>query len=116
MVELEVTGDEVRIRVLGSHRIWALRSRLSVPRSAVVSAEIADSGLRPAWLRVGGTYWPGRIAAGTYRARGRKEFWDTTFGGRAVRLDLAGAAFTRVVVDVADPAATLRALGHRPLP
>lgn len=112
MVDLEVVAGEVRIRVLGSHRFWALRSRLSVPLSAVSGAGRADPGLRPAWLRTGGTYWPGRIAAGTYRARGRKEFWDSTFGDHAVRIDLAGSEFTRIVVDVADPAATVRALGH----
>ncbi|MFI2472823.1 hypothetical protein [Nocardia xishanensis] len=53
----------------------------------------------------------GTIAAGTCRdGKGRKEFWDTRFDGKAIRIDLACGPFTRIVVDVADPHAAIGAL------
>ncbi|MFI9508357.1 hypothetical protein [Nocardia sp. NPDC052566] len=115
MVELEVSGGRVNVEVLGAHRFWALRRRFTFDRIAVTAVGMAERTLNPPWLRMPGTYLPGVIAAGTYHDRraGRKEFWDTRFKGQAIRIDLAGAGFTRIVVDVADPAATIAALGDR---
>ncbi|WP_431951015.1 hypothetical protein [Nocardia lijiangensis] len=115
MVELEVTHGTVTIRVLGAHRLWALRRTITVEHPDIGEVVPAEPWLRPPWLHIPGTYLPGVIAAGTYRdGKGRKEFWDTRFDGRAIRIDLANGPFTRMVVDVADPTAAIRTLikGH----
>jgi len=112
MVAVETEGDAVVVRVLGTHVAWALRRSFCFPRTAIVSAGPAGRDLRPPWLRCPGTCLPFVICAGTYYGGGRKEFWDRTQWGRGIRIDLApGSPFTRVVVDVADPASTLRSLG-----
>ncbi|MEV5837750.1 hypothetical protein [Nocardia sp. NPDC052112] len=110
MVEVEVTDDKVTIHVLGGHRLLALREHVTFDLADIKEVTTAPVDLRPPWVRAPGTFFPGVIAAGTYRGRRRKEFWDTRFGGQAILIDLAGPGFTRLVVDVDDPDAAMDAL------
>ncbi|MET8430519.1 hypothetical protein [Nocardia sp. NPDC004860] len=110
MVEIEVTGTTVTVRVTGAHRLLALRDHVSFDLSQVTALAPAPVDLRPPWVRAPGTFFPGVIAAGIFRGRGRKEFWDTRFDGQGVLIDLAGSEITRLVVDVADPQLALRQL------
>lgn len=111
MVELEVQGTTVTVHVTGAHRVLALRDHVRFDLGQITRIGTASVDLRPPWLRAPGAFFPGVIAAGTFRGKGRKEFWDTLFVGQAVRIDLAaGADFTRLVVDVEDPEATVRML------
>ncbi|MFE5479409.1 hypothetical protein ACFQ9R_27115 [Nocardia sp. NPDC056541] len=110
MVEVEINDDTVTVNVLGGHRLLALRQQVVIDRAAITEIATAEVDLRPPWVRAPGTFIPGVIAAGVYRGKGRKEFWDTTFGGSAVRIDLDGPDFTRLVVDVDDLTAVLDAL------
>ncbi|MEU0871729.1 hypothetical protein [Nocardia brasiliensis] len=110
MVEVEVTGTTVTIQVLGGHQVLALREQITFDLADITAVTKAEVDLRPPWLRTPGTFFPGVIAAGTFRGKGRKEFWDTRFDGRALRIELSGAAFTRLVIDVEDPDAALHLL------
>ncbi|WP_280347971.1 hypothetical protein, partial [Nocardia neocaledoniensis] len=101
MVEVEIDGNTVTVNVLGGHRLLALRQQVVIDRAAITGITPAEVDLRPPWVRAPGTFIPGVIAAGVYRGKGRKEFWDTTFGGNAVRIDLDGYS-------AADCAALLR--------
>ncbi len=102
MVEIEIAGTTVTVHVRGTHRYLALREYVSFDLANVVAVEPAEVDLRPPWLRTPGTFFPGVIAAGIFRGKGRKEFWDTMFQGDGLRIELSGTDFTRVVVDVAD--------------
>ncbi|WP_405138113.1 hypothetical protein [Nocardia sp. NBC_01388] len=111
MVEFELTGTTVTVHVTGAHRVLALREQVTFDLSQITQVVMAEVDLRPPWVRAPGTFFPGVIAAGTFRGKGRKEFWDTQFGGQGIRIELSGAPLTRLVVDVADPklaTATLR--------
>ncbi|MEV0465865.1 hypothetical protein ACWCW7_04185 [Nocardia tengchongensis] len=110
MVEFEVTGTTVTVRVTGAHKVLALRDHVSFDLAQVRAVGPAPVDLRPPWLRTPGTFFPGVIAAGIFRGKGRKEFWDTRFDGQGVLIELAGADFTRVVVDAAEPESVLRRL------
>ncbi|MFI1917049.1 hypothetical protein [Nocardia sp. NPDC020380] len=112
MVELEVTGTTVTVRVTGTHRVLALREHVTFDLRNVACVTSAPVDLRPPWVRAPGTFFPGVIAAGIFRGKGRKEFWDTRFGGQGVLIELQGADFTRLVVDVADPDTVMRQLRH----
>ncbi|HEX9334572.1 MAG TPA: hypothetical protein VF892_01755 [Pseudonocardiaceae bacterium] len=103
MVEIEVTGTTVTVRVLGAHRFLSLREQITFDLSNVTAVAPAEIDMRPPWVRTPATFFPGVIAAGIFRGKGRKEFWDTLFDGRGVRIDLSGTDFTRLVLDVADP-------------
>jgi hypothetical protein len=113
MVSVEVKGEEVTIRVLGHHRIWAVRSSIRFKRSNVQSATRVVGARKPPWRRCPGTYLPGFLCAGTYHAKEGKEFWDTTFRGNAIQIDLAGEAFTSLVVDVENPDEVIQLLTSR---
>lgn len=112
MVDIEVTGTTVTVHVRGTHRLLALCERVRFDLSEIVAIAPAEVDLRPPWVRAPGTFLPGVIAAGIFRGKGRKEFWDTRFDGRGVRIELRGTEFTRVVVDVDDPDDVRRVLAH----
>ncbi len=102
MVDIEITGTKVTVEIRGAHRVLALCERVSFDLSHVREIAPAEVDLRPPWMRAPGTFFPGVIAAGVFRGRGRKEFWDTRFDGRGIRIELSGTEFSRIVVDVAD--------------
>ncbi|GAA5059795.1 hypothetical protein [Nocardia callitridis] len=112
MVEIEVTGTTVTVHVRGAHQLLALRDQVTFPLSSVTGVGPALIDERPPWVRAPGTFFPGVIAAGTFRGKGRKEFWDTRFDGNGLSIELTGHDLTRLVVDVADPDAALRTLAH----
>ncbi len=108
MVGVRVQGDELQVEVLGSHRLWALKRRLRVPLSHVVSVRRAiDEDFRRTGLRLPGTYVPGLIIAGTFRRRGARSFFDVRRKDRAIVIELHDDAYVRVVVEVVDPDETV---------
>ena len=110
MVDVELDGDDVTIKVLGIHKLWTLTSEIHFKRSNVVSVAKTGPGLRQPWLLRVGTDIPGIICAGTLWGRQRKEFWDRTRKGRGICIELADASYTKIVVDVADPDEVIRRL------
>ena len=113
MVNLQVNEDEVEVEVLGLHKLWALRSRIRVPRSALAGARRLEGdavrGLWKGW-RVPGTHLPGVIVAGTYYRDGERHFWDVRDSARAIEIELVGTRFDRLFVEVEDPDQALRLL------
>ncbi|WP_067813914.1 hypothetical protein [Nocardia inohanensis] len=110
MVELEVTDGAVTVHVEGIHRVLSLHEHVTFDLSRVTRVALAPVDLRPPWLRAPGAFLPGVIAAGTFRGKGRKEFWDTRFDGQAIQIDLSGTDLTRLVIDVPDPDSALHTL------
>jgi hypothetical protein len=107
---VEIDGDRLRVRLTGWDKVWAMKSGLDVPLDLVRSVEPAPLDLKPRGLRAPGSYWPGLIAAGTYRRRGGKEFWSVRDKSRAILIDLEDESYDRLVLQVPDPHATLAAI------
>lgn len=98
--------------VRGLHKLWALKSRIEVPRRRVVGAR-HDPGVARGWWkgwRMPGTHVPGLITAGTYYLHGERVFWDVRDASRAVVVELDGHAYDRLVIEVEDPAAVVALL------
>ncbi|WP_039824307.1 hypothetical protein [Nocardia testacea] len=112
MVDFEITGTTVTVHVRGAHRVLSLCDHITFDLANIVAVEPAEIDRRPPWVRAPGVFFPGAIAAGTFRGKGRKEYWDTLFGGHAVRIDLRGHDYTRLVVDVDDLDAAIGSLRH----
>jgi hypothetical protein len=110
MVSIEITGNEVTVRILGHHRLWAVRNLIRFRMEDVESAVKVESSQKPPWRRCPGTYLPGFICAGTYHGEQGKEFWDTTFKGNAVEIRLKQGLFAKLVVDVKNPDELLKQL------
>jgi hypothetical protein len=104
MVNVEIHGDDVIVKVIGSHKIWALKSEIRFEKSNIVSIEKTGPELQPPLLFRVGTALPGFICAGTLSGRQRKEFWDRTKNGRGICIELVDTEYDRIVVDVQDPA------------
>lgn len=111
MTNVAIVGDKLVVEPQGWHRFWSLRRRIEVPLASVRSARVDPTrSMRPRGLRMPGSYWPGKIAAGTYRWKGYKAFWDVTDMSRAVTIELDGAPLNELVLEVPDPAATVAAI------
>ena len=103
MVEIQIKGDALEIEVLGLHKIWALKSRLSFPLASVTSVrrdpEIAK---RPRGLRAPGTYIPRWLTAGTFYADKKRWFWDVSNPANALVIELEGEKYQILVLEIAE--------------
>jgi hypothetical protein len=118
MARVSIAGDELIVDVEGLDKLWALKSRLTVPLANVRGAT-ADPGIvrEPKGLRVPGTHVPGVIVAGSFYTEGERVFWDVRDGDKAIVIELGDEKYARLVIEVEDPRRTVemieRAVQHR---
>lgn len=109
MVEVETDNTHATIRILGSHRLLALKRRIELPLAHISGVRLAPEAIgtdgRKGLKLVGGRVG-GRIV-GTFRQDGDTVFWDATDPQKTIRIDTRDEHFARIFVDVADPAATV---------
>jgi hypothetical protein len=113
MVDLHIHDGELAVSVKGLHRLWALKSTIRVPISALSSVRRVDPAAISSWWvgwRAPGTHVPGIIIAGTYYKDGERHFWDVRQPDRAIEIRLEGARYHRLFVEVADPDEAIRRL------
>jgi hypothetical protein len=113
MTEIELTESTLIVHVKGTDKILALKSKLEVPLSHVVGAEI-DPSVVERWghpnlreLRAPGTGLPGVIKAGTFHLDGQWAFWDVHDPKKAITIKLADEHYTKLVIEVIDPTAAI---------
>ena len=113
MTEIELTESMLIVQVKGVHKILALKSELEIPLTHVVGAEI-DPTVVEQWghinlkeIRAPGTGLPGVLKAGSFRLAGQWAFWDVHAPHKAITIKLADEHYTKLVIEVADPAATV---------
>ena len=104
MVEIEIIGGEIQLKIVGMHKIWALKSSLQIPlasiRSVSIDPQLAD---KPRGLRAPGTYIPRLITAGTFYADKKRWFWDVSNPNNAIVIELEGQKYQILVVEVEKP-------------
>ncbi len=83
-------------------KILAVHGSLKIPITHIMSAHIGQPP--PTWkeARCPGTFLPGVIKAGTYYSKRGKEFWCVTRGKDALRIELRGEGFSRLVLGIED--------------
>jgi hypothetical protein len=112
MTEVELIRDTLIVHVRGMDRLWALKSRLDIPLSHVMGAEV-DPEVARQWrkgIRAPGTHVPGVITAGTFHQEGERVFWDVHDPERTVVIRLRDERYARLVIEVDDPFATAEAI------
>lgn len=120
MAEVEIASDTLTLHVTGVDRILALKSSLSVPLAHVsgIDQDVAEASGVYHGLRLPGTSIPGVVTAGTYLRDGKWTFWDVHDPAKSVIIRLHDEHYSRLVVGVDDPAATVAqvraALAGRP--
>ncbi len=123
MATIELTPNSLIVHVTGADVLWALKSRLEVPLEHVVGAAL-DPEAQKQWgelwkgMRLPGTHIPGVIAAGSFYQHHEWVFWDVFHPEKAVTIRLAHEHYSKLVVEVDDPAAAVaaiqQAIGTRP--
>jgi hypothetical protein len=110
MVSISVQGSICTIKVLGFHKILALKNQIQINKQNIKNIKIAEKGLHSPIVKAPGTRIPGIITAGTYIGNGKKEFWDKGNKNQAIEIELENEKYTKIVIDVADPEATIQLL------
>jgi hypothetical protein len=113
MVSINLQGSTVCVKVLGLHKLLALKSQTQFSVNNILNVKIAERQLRPPLVRFPGTSIPGLIAAGTYLGNGKKEFWDRVFKNEAIEIELQNEKFTKIVVDVENPESIIKLLSKQ---
>jgi hypothetical protein len=96
-----VTADAVTVSLSAIEKAEAVHGDVSVPRTAVVSAQVVPDGMDEVHgLRMPGTGLPGVIMAGTWPDEDRVTFAVCHGRRPAVVLKLTGQRYDRIVVTV----------------
>ncbi len=116
MAHLDLTPDQLRLRLSRWERVGALHGDVAIPRDAVRSVRVVPDPLRAVkGLRAPGYGLPGHASVGTWRGRGWKDF-VVAYSGRPgvvieLRRDRPEPDFRRLVVSVENPETVAAALG-----
>src|ERR1035437_745303 len=113
MANIEITPQALIVHITGSDRLWALKSHLEIPLEHVVGAS-QEAEEAHAWLKGlvhrGLTHVPGVLSAGTFHHQDNRVFWDVHDPNKAIAINLKDDRYSRLVVEVDDPVATLAAI------
>jgi len=109
MVDLSISGGNLVLHVHGADKLWALKSSLEIPLAHVAQIRADPSIARGWWhgLRMPGTNIPGVLTAGTFYKDGKRVFWDVHNPDNTIVLELRDERYNELVVEVADPNATM---------
>lgn len=108
-------ADQLVVALAGWDAFYSLRTRVVVPIESVAEVLVrrTDSLVadRPS-LRNRGAYVPGVMTIGTFRRLSDRaqQFWCVRDADEVLSIELDGAAYERLVLQVTDPYATAREL------
>jgi hypothetical protein len=106
MTKVRTSDGKLVIDVEGLDKLWAFKSRLEIPLNHI-SGVRSGADERASSIRAPGTQIPGVITAGTFHQIGKKVFWDVHHSERAIAIDLHDERYSTLVIEVADPEATI---------
>jgi hypothetical protein len=112
VVSITSEGENIVIKILGWHQLWAFKKELSIKKANITAIYQNEEEIK--WvrgLRIPGTHLPFVITAGTYYPfKGGTEFWDVCNKKNAIIITLENDKYTRIVVEVEDPQETMKML------
>jgi hypothetical protein len=105
MVEISIIDGSLVVNVLGSHKLFALESRITVPLTHVKSARHDPEHANRWWhgLKLPGTDIPGFFAAGSFWTTDGWRFWDVRHPEQSITIEVRDEHFVEIIVDVEDP-------------
>ena len=111
MTRGEIDGENLRVDLVGLDRVPAFQTSLVGPPAPVRGAALAPDEARRFFhgLKLPGTSIPGIITAGSFYD-GNWLFYDVHDASKAVKIDLDHEHYAALIVEVADPEATVRTL------
>lgn len=115
-IDIRRTPEMVTVALSGIDLVFALKSRLEIPRDRIESVSVQarrDVGILggSSVLRLPGTHVPGLVRHGSYGVRPNREFW-AAFGRKDVLvIDVRDWDFARIVLGVPAPRTVAASLG-----
>src|SRR4051794_24665636 len=109
MAIVEIDGERLTVSVTGLDAVLAFKHTLEIPirHVAGIDAGSAEAGKVFHGLRLPGTNLPGIVTAGSFLWAGEWSFWDVHDPRKALTIRLNDEHYSRIVVQVDDPAATI---------
>ncbi len=104
MVTIEKKDNNFIFKIQGLHKLWAFRSKLTIPVENVIKAYPNEKSLN--WfmgLRMPGTHIPGLITAGTYYVKGGTIFCDVSDHKKSIAVELQDEFYKSLIIEVEDP-------------
>lgn len=113
MVQITINKSSFVFEIMGWHKLWSLKSKLTIPRENIVKAYQDESEIK-FWkgLRMPGTEIPGLIAAGTFYKNGRN-FWDVSNKKNAIVITLRDHYYKKLIIEVENPELTMNELNAK---
>ena len=118
-VKTELTTNQLVVTLTGIDALWALKRRVVIERSNIVSAKVMDrkSAIKLLRLRWWGSYLPGVVCAGTFSLRksvglpsGSRAFMSVYRAKQVLVVFTSGASPAVVVVETPEPEAFVAAI------
>ena len=113
MVAIQKSENNFIFEVKGLHKLWALKSQVTIPRNNIVSVH---QNLDPLsiWqgLKMPGTYIPYVFAAGTFYRSGKKVFMDVFRKSKCIIVELKDSNYNQLIIDVENPEEAMKTLGY----
>lgn len=105
MVDISIENGTLVLDVQGSHKLWALKSRLEIPLSNVRRA-YADPDPAMGWfdgLKLAGTDIPNVFRAGLFWMDGERVFYDVRNPQNTIVIELLHEHYAKLILEVEDP-------------
>ena len=114
MVTIERKNGNFIFTVKGIHKLWALKSELTIPAEHIFNAYPNTDGLRvKLGLRIPGTSVPGLIEAGTFIGMDGIIFCDITDHSKSIVVELQHDHYKKLIIDVEDPVSAIAMLAQK---
>lgn len=106
MIDVTIEGSNAIFEVEGWDKLWALKSRLTIPLEHIKGVRADDDAAKGWWhgARLGGSDLPGVITAGTFYRKGKLVFFDTHKPENTIVVDLHHESYEQLILQVRDPA------------
>lgn len=101
MVKIEKQGENFIFEVKGLHKLWALKSQITIPKDNVINAYPNEENLN--WiegLRMPGTHIPGLITSGTYILKDGTIFCDVSDHQKSIVIELKDEYYKKLIIEV----------------
>ncbi len=115
MTEIELTKNDLIVRMQGIDKILAIKNQVQVPLKHIVGVWMGiDEETQAEFkhsIRLPGSYMPGIVIAGTFVVKGKKMFWNVHHDkNKVITIKVADDKYIKLVLQVEDPAASVAAI------
>lgn len=114
MVTIEKTEGNFVFEIKGIHKLWALKSQLTIPAEHIITAYPNVENLHvKLGLKMMGTGLPGVIDAGSFIGKNGIIFCDITNHDKSIVIELQHEHYKKMIIDVESPESAIALLTER---